>query len=107
MDNGYDPNNEEMIQRFNEWAEKIAENKLPKELEYVPDTVAMYCCFQCHKIISNEECPEEIRCDCGDFHGQYIWCHSINAPNLSFPILIDKSIAYLLNGEMSRENSQR
>lgn len=46
MDHGYDPTNEEMLQRLNEWAERIAEKQLSKELEHVPDTVGFMACLQ-------------------------------------------------------------
>lgn len=46
MDSGYDPHNEEMIENFNEWAERIVDKQLSKELEYVPDTVGFMACLQ-------------------------------------------------------------
>lgn len=44
-DNGYDPHNEDMIEKFNEWAERIVDRQLSNDLEYVPDTVGFLACL--------------------------------------------------------------
>lgn len=44
-DHGLDTNNEEMIRRLTEWAERTAERTLAKELEYVPDAVGFMACL--------------------------------------------------------------
>jgi hypothetical protein len=45
-DNGYDTNNEHIINAFDDWSERIANTQLPKELDYIPDTVAMLGCLK-------------------------------------------------------------
>ena len=45
-DQGYNPHNEEMLQKLHEWAELTAEKILAKELDDKPDVVGFFACLQ-------------------------------------------------------------
>lgn len=45
MDNGYDHYNENVMENFNNWAERVAEKTIAKELEYIPDSVGFMACL--------------------------------------------------------------
>lgn len=45
-DHGYDMHNEKIIEQMAEWAERVANKTLAKELDDIPDTVGFMACLQ-------------------------------------------------------------